>query len=98
MSIAEIECNFIVDTGRRIPVFASETRIPLRAIPQGSSTDTRISHELSATAPDPSASAAFRWVGRLDVQSSTPPSPSRRAPCSSGVSDASRRKPVRKAG
>ena len=28
----------------------------------------RISHELSATAPDPSASAAFRFVGLLDVQ------------------------------
>ncbi len=35
MSIAEIECNFTVDTGRRIPIFASETRSPLRAIPQG---------------------------------------------------------------
>ena len=27
---------------------------------------TRISHELSAAAPDPSASAAFRFVGLLD--------------------------------
>ena len=59
---------------------------------------THFSHELSATAPDPSAIAAFRLVGRLDVLSSTPPSPSRRAPCSDGVSDASRRKPVRKGG
>ena len=58
----------------------------------------RISHELSATAPDPSASAAFRFVGLLDVPSSTPPVPSGRAPCSDGVSDSSRRKPVRKAG
>ena len=50
---------------------------------------TRISHELSAAAPDPSASAAFRFVGLLDVPSkahlraavrSTPPAPSRRAP------------------
>ncbi len=31
---------------------------------------TRISHELSAAAPDPSASAAFRLVGLLDVLSS----------------------------
>ncbi len=58
----------------------------------------RISHELSATVPDPSASAAFRFVGLLDVPSSTPPVPSGRAPCSDGVSDSSRRKPVRKAG
>ncbi len=35
MSIAVIECNFIVDTGRRIPIFASETRSLLRATPQG---------------------------------------------------------------
>ena len=59
---------------------------------------TRLSHELSAAAPDPSASAAFRFVGLLDVPSSTPPVPSGRAPCSDGVSDSSRRKPVRKAG
>ncbi len=59
---------------------------------------TRISHELSATVPDPSASAAFRFVGLLDVPSSTPPVPSGRAPCSDGVSDSSRRKPVRNAG
>ncbi len=36
MSIAEFVCNLIVDTGRGIPVFASETRSPLRATPQGS--------------------------------------------------------------
>ncbi len=59
---------------------------------------TRLSHELSATAPDPSARAAFRFVGLLDVPSSTPPVPSGRAPCSDGVSDSSRRKHVRKAG
>ena len=58
----------------------------------------RLSHELSAAAPNPSASAAFRLVGLLDVLSSTPPVPSRRAPCPDGVSDPSRRKPVRKAG
>ncbi len=59
---------------------------------------TCLSHELSAAAPDPSASAAFRLVGLLDVLSSTPPGSSRRAPCPDGVSDSSRRKPVRKAG
>ena len=58
----------------------------------------RLSQELSATAPDPSASAALRFVGLLDVPSSTPPVPSGRAPCPDGVSDSSRRKPMRKAG
>ena len=41
---------------------------------------TRISHELSAAAPDPFAVAALRLFGLLDVLSSTPPSPSRHAP------------------
>ena len=58
----------------------------------------RVSHELSAAEPYTSASAAFRFVGLLDVLSSTPPVPSVRAPCPDGVSDSSRRKPVRKAG
>ena len=58
----------------------------------------RISHQWSAAAPDTSATTALRLVGRLDVLSSTPASPSRRAPCPGGVYDASRRQLVRKAG
>jgi hypothetical protein len=42
---------------------------------------TRISHRLSTAAADPGMSAALRPVGRLDVLSSTPAAPSRRAPC-----------------
>ncbi len=75
---------------------------------------TRLSHELSATPPDPSASAAFYGAFLAPDQAraprrtvtahlgaavrSTPPVPSGRAPCSDGASDSSRRKPVRKAG
>ena len=59
-------------------------RIPVRAQfsagPRCSVQLARISHELSAAAPDPSARAALRLFGLLDVLSSTPPSPSRHAP------------------
>jgi hypothetical protein len=43
---------------------------------------TRISHQLSTAAADPGMSTALRSVGLLDVLSSTPAEPSRRAPCS----------------
>ena len=58
----------------------------------------RISHQWSAAAPDTSATTALRLVGHLDVLSSTPAAPFRRAPCPGGVSDASRRQPVRNTG
>ena len=58
----------------------------------------RISHQWSAAAPDTSAITALRLVGLLNVLSSTPAAPSRRAPCPVGVSDASRRQLVRNAG
>ena len=64
----------------------------------GPETIARISHRWSAAAPDTSAITALRLVGRLNVRSSTPAAPSRRAPCPGGVYDASRRQPVRKAG
>ena len=62
---------------------------------------TRLSHELSATAPDPSASAAFygafpRLIRREERAATRPARGTRRS--SDGVSDSSRRKPVRKAG
>ncbi len=42
---------------------------------------TRISHQLSTSAADPGMSTALCSVGLLDVLSSTPASPSSRAPC-----------------
>ena len=58
----------------------------------------RISHELSATAPDPSASARplTRLIRRDERAATRPARGTRRS--SDGVSDSSRRKPVRKAG
>ena len=69
----------------------------------------RLSHELSATAPDPSASARalyFQWrqpacgherlIRREERAATRPARGTRRS--SDGVSDSSRRKPVRKAG
>ena len=95
-----IRWNFVSSSKDRIEQAKrdwNEGRFP--AVPgDEESALARLSHELSATAPDPSASAAFRFVGLLDVPSSTPPVPSGRAPCSDGVSDSSRRKPLRKAG
>ena len=58
----------------------------------------RISHQWSAAAPDPSVRTALRLVVLLDVLSGTPRSPSRHAPSPDGVSDASLRQLVRKAG
>ena len=59
---------------------------------------TRISHELSATVPDPSASARplTRLIRREERTATRPARGTHRS--SDGVSDSSRRKPVRKAG
>ena len=58
----------------------------------------RVPHQVSTAAADPGMSTALRSVGLLDVLSSTPAEPSRRAPCIHARLRRLATKPVEKCG
>ena len=79
MGISQVGLGFSLDSRLCPP---ARMFIAAPHLPSGKCILTRIIHEASTAAADPGMSTALRWVGFLDVLSSTPAESSRRAPCS----------------